>query len=42
MAKNGGCPRLFGDVEGQLKPMCYTEGISYSKPVDDSRRIHFR
>jgi len=41
IAQNGQGPQRFGDVAGQPKPMCYTEGISCSNPDVDSRRVHF-
>jgi len=42
IAQNGQGPLLFGDVAGQPKPPCYTEGILCSIPADGSHRIHFR
>jgi len=33
---------MFGDVAGQPKPTCYTEGMQPSKHPNDSGRIHFR
>jgi microsomal dipeptidase-like Zn-dependent dipeptidase len=39
---NGQGPQPFGDVVGQLKSMCYTEGISCTKQANDSCLIDFR
>jgi len=39
-AQNGQGPRFMGDVAGQPKPTCYTEGISISQHPADSHRIH--
>jgi len=42
IAQNGQSPWLVGDVAGQPKPMCYTDGISCSKQANNCSRIHFR
>jgi len=40
IAQNGQGWRLFGDVAGQQKPMCYPEGISRSKQPGDRSGIN--
>jgi len=40
-AQNGQGSLLFGDVAGQPKHTCYTQGISHSEQADDHHGIHF-